>query len=328
MKNQQENASALPALLRTANGGDTIGTNSLCCKAAGIIAPLRAAAEARIPHEKLRGAALADATLNAQERPLAQPGIGYKRFVSVTDELHVYQQACSNTDLLRTVREDCCAPQPIHIGFREKPSHNRGFFQSPEDVHKRLDHIRQREINWINTSNGHQMLFGLREYLNSLGDIGLMQGIKIDEQYMANFSRSFGNTADKSKYNLVSLTASTGRISRLFVTNVKRRTYGSYTSESLNPRSSAFTRPACKQQRDCRAKAKGAWRREGYFVHRTGVELDLRGPHKRLPAATQNRSLITPANVVHVLKIPAPSLLDDKCSYPFPMPNDDRGTAV
>lgn len=78
MKNHQVNTSALPALLRTANGGNTLETNSLCCVAAGIIAPLSATAEALVPHEKLRGAALVDATLNAQERPLAQPVVGYK----------------------------------------------------------------------------------------------------------------------------------------------------------------------------------------------------------------------------------------------------------
>ena len=80
MKNHQDNTSALSALLRTANGGDTLETNSLCCAAAGIIAPLSATAEALIPHEKLRGAALADATLNAQERPLAQLAEGGKAF--------------------------------------------------------------------------------------------------------------------------------------------------------------------------------------------------------------------------------------------------------
>ena len=78
MKNRQDNANALPALLRAAGGVDTLETNSLCCAAAGIIAPPSATAEALIPHEKLRGAALADATLNAQERPLAQPVKGYK----------------------------------------------------------------------------------------------------------------------------------------------------------------------------------------------------------------------------------------------------------
>ena len=79
MKNHQDNANALPALLRAAGGVDTPETNSLCCVAAGIIAPSSATAEALIPHEKLRGAALADATLNAQERPLAQPVVGYTR---------------------------------------------------------------------------------------------------------------------------------------------------------------------------------------------------------------------------------------------------------
>lgn len=65
------------ALLRTANGVDTLETNSLCCAAAGIIAPLRATAGALIPHEKLRGAAKPDATLIAQNRPPAQPVMGY-----------------------------------------------------------------------------------------------------------------------------------------------------------------------------------------------------------------------------------------------------------
>ncbi len=78
MKNHQDNANALPALLRAAGGVDMLETNSLCCAAAGIIAPSSATTKALIPHEKLRGAALADATLNAQKRSLAQPAVGYK----------------------------------------------------------------------------------------------------------------------------------------------------------------------------------------------------------------------------------------------------------
>ncbi len=77
MTNHQNNTSTLPALLRTANGGDTLETNSLCCAAADITASYSAIAEALIPHEKLRGATLADATLNAQKRPHAQPAVGY-----------------------------------------------------------------------------------------------------------------------------------------------------------------------------------------------------------------------------------------------------------
>jgi hypothetical protein len=40
-----------------------------------------------IPHEKLRGAALADATLNAQKRPLAQPVVGYIQYSRCVDAL-------------------------------------------------------------------------------------------------------------------------------------------------------------------------------------------------------------------------------------------------
>ncbi|WP_238704508.1 hypothetical protein [Pseudomonas nabeulensis] len=77
MKNHLDNTNAPPALLRATEGVDTLVTNSLCCAAAGIIASSSVTAEALIPHEKLRGAALADATLNAQERPPAQPVLGY-----------------------------------------------------------------------------------------------------------------------------------------------------------------------------------------------------------------------------------------------------------
>ena len=77
MKNQQENTGAEAALLRITSGVDTSETNSLCCAAAGIIAPSSAPNEALIPLKKLRGAAVDDAMLNAQERPPAQPVMGY-----------------------------------------------------------------------------------------------------------------------------------------------------------------------------------------------------------------------------------------------------------
>jgi hypothetical protein len=73
------------ALLRTANGVDPLETNSLCCAAAGIIAPLSAAAEALIPHEKLREAAASDATLIAKNRPHAQPVVGYTHVSGYVD---------------------------------------------------------------------------------------------------------------------------------------------------------------------------------------------------------------------------------------------------
>lgn len=56
-------------------------TKSLCCAAAGIIDSVSATTEALIPHEKLREAATPGATLIAQNRPPAQPVVGY---------IHVY----------------------------------------------------------------------------------------------------------------------------------------------------------------------------------------------------------------------------------------------
>jgi hypothetical protein len=77
MKGEQKNAQIQAALLRNNDGITTPVKNNLCCAAVGITACSSANAEALIPHEKLHEAALADATLNAQNRPLAQPVLGY-----------------------------------------------------------------------------------------------------------------------------------------------------------------------------------------------------------------------------------------------------------
>lgn len=91
MKMDLHTNQASTALLRSTNGVDTLETNSLCCAAAGIIARLSPTAEALIPHKKLRGAALPEATLNAQEPPLAQPVVGYKHDRSVVPALNSSQ---------------------------------------------------------------------------------------------------------------------------------------------------------------------------------------------------------------------------------------------
>ena len=77
MTHSLTNRLPLPALLRNANGIDTPVKNSLCCAAAGITKAFRATAEVLIPHLKLREAAHLDAPLNAQNRPHAQPMVGY-----------------------------------------------------------------------------------------------------------------------------------------------------------------------------------------------------------------------------------------------------------
>lgn len=78
MQMDQHDTQTTTALLRKETSVDTLETNSLCCAAAGIIAPSSSTTEALIPHEKLREAATPNATLNAQNRPPAQPVEGYK----------------------------------------------------------------------------------------------------------------------------------------------------------------------------------------------------------------------------------------------------------
>ena len=73
------------ALLCNANDVDAQKTKSLCCAAAGITASISATAEVLIPHEKLREAATPDATLIAQNRPPAQPVVGYKPLLRVQE---------------------------------------------------------------------------------------------------------------------------------------------------------------------------------------------------------------------------------------------------
>jgi hypothetical protein len=80
MQKDQHNTQSTTALLREKTSVDTLETNSLCCAAAGIIAPFSSTTEALIPHEKLREAAPPNATLIAQNRPPAQPALGYVHF--------------------------------------------------------------------------------------------------------------------------------------------------------------------------------------------------------------------------------------------------------
>lgn len=80
------NRAIAPALLCSVTGVTTQVKNSLCCEAAGITTPLSATDGALIPHEKLREAALPDATLNAQTRPPAQPVVGYRHVPNTREE--------------------------------------------------------------------------------------------------------------------------------------------------------------------------------------------------------------------------------------------------
>ncbi|MGS0737997.1 hypothetical protein ACVBEG_15935 [Pseudomonas sp. GG8] len=62
-------------------------TKSLCCVAVGITTPISSTAEALVPHEKLREAATPNAALIAQNRPPAQPVVGYMHVSGCVDAL-------------------------------------------------------------------------------------------------------------------------------------------------------------------------------------------------------------------------------------------------
>lgn len=78
MQKDQHDTQSTTALLRKETSVDTPETNSLCCAAAGIIAPLSSTTEVFTPHEKLHEAAASNATLIAQNRPAAKLVEGYK----------------------------------------------------------------------------------------------------------------------------------------------------------------------------------------------------------------------------------------------------------
>jgi hypothetical protein len=80
MQKDQNNTPSPTALLREEASVDTLETNSLCCAAAGIIAPSSSTTEALIPHEKLREAATPNAALTAHNRPPAQLAKGYESY--------------------------------------------------------------------------------------------------------------------------------------------------------------------------------------------------------------------------------------------------------
>jgi hypothetical protein len=84
MQKDQHKTQSATALLCAEASVDTLETNSLCCEAAGIIASSSSTTKALIPHEKLREAATSNATLIAQNRPSAQPVVGYMQVQAVT----------------------------------------------------------------------------------------------------------------------------------------------------------------------------------------------------------------------------------------------------
>lgn len=239
MKNQQDNTGALPALLRTADSVDTPETNSLCCAAAGIIAPSSDTAEVLISHEKLRGAALADATLNAQERPLAQPALEEKTLSILDDQLHIGQLASRNRNRLRIVRENSGTPHSIFVRtIRKQARKNYTLFECPPNHQKGFDHFLQWQVHGIDPLQSHQLCFNSGDNFGLKSYIAGLNISKTFEEKAAHGCCAFGHTINKLENHFVTLTASNHRIPRLLVANVKGSSYSCNTSKRLQPCSS------------------------------------------------------------------------------------------
>ncbi len=152
MKHSQDNIQAQAALLRNDSEIDTPVKNSLCCVAAGITAPISATAKALIPHEKLRGAALADATLTAQVSPLAQPVVGYK---SPLHEQETPQQLAA--DMLQIdERAEFEKEFPVHEGVqycRQRGAYISSLGAGTSDTFAReLSAYRAGFVGWMRRS--------------------------------------------------------------------------------------------------------------------------------------------------------------------------------
>lgn len=214
--------------------------NSLCCAAAGITASSSATADALIPHEKLRGAELADATLLAQKRLFAQPALRERTF-SVCGQFHRGQLASRNGNNLGVVREYSGASHHIFFcAIREQTREDNAFLESPPNFQEGFDHFRERQIHGINPLQSHELR------LHSGDDFGFesdITGLNISEalkKETADSCRAACHTANKLKSHLMPLATSSHSITGLLVANVKGSTYSRYSSERLEPCSSIF----------------------------------------------------------------------------------------
>jgi hypothetical protein len=239
MKNHQENASALPALLRTDNGGATLETNSLCCAAAGITAPTSTTAEALAPHEKLRGAALADTTLKAQKCALAQLAFGEKALLRFDGQLHHCQLASRDRNRLRVMREDSGTPHPVFIrAIREQTSKDYALLKSASNNQKGFDHFWERQVHWIDPFQSHQLCFDYSYNLRFEGYVSRLNISKAVEEKAAYGCRAIRHATNELKNHLVALMPSSHCISSLLVADVKGCAYSRNTSKRLEPGSS------------------------------------------------------------------------------------------
>lgn len=236
MKMEQSTTQTSTALLRNANSVDAPKTNSLCCAAAGIIYPLSATAEARIPHEKLREAAAPDATLIAQNRPPAQLVVGYKYSTETSHQPQTRQLSGRLVNSLGTRRERCRASQSINRAcIGKKARHDHALLQSAPDNQKGFHHIGQRQVDRINATHCEQLLFNCGHYFNSGSLVIGLNCVEILKQQTTHLSGTRCNAANQSKHHFIFSPARLSGVSCLFVSYNQCSHNRSQATDHLEP---------------------------------------------------------------------------------------------
>ncbi|WLG91549.1 hypothetical protein [Pseudomonas cucumis] len=182
MRMEQHNTQSTTDLLRKETSVDTLETNSLCCAAAGIIEPISATTEALIPHEKLREAATPNATLIAQDRPLAQPVVGYKPLPCSQETLE--QPAVIAVQIDERVEFEKEFPVPEGLQFcKERGTYIRSAGASTSDKFAR-EHYAYRAgfTAWKRRAWKHAQLLDAVHLQQAKGQVAFTDTITTSEQ--------------------------------------------------------------------------------------------------------------------------------------------------
>lgn len=310
MKNRQDNISTLPALLHAAGSVDTLETNSLCCEAAGILAPSSATAGALIPHEKLRGAVLADATLNAQERPLAQPAVGYggqntKRWNSFTPlppSIKFRQNLAQN--FFARLRNLHMAIQLILIHLSKDPLVRHRILKdsrSVTDTPKRLQYRFESLLtNGLRYREHQSLMYALHSFRTNPSFAG---PIRISTNRRKGLASFFYNSF--SQQNRLDLSIEIGFFQCTTLKFVrmsgdhKCADYCSDRTHSLHPSSCVISGPLPEHQGSSPADNKRPRSGNCNFQQCAGFEADFLGKHQWLLAIIQSVIVNNSKGTVH-----------------------------
>ena len=310
MKNNQDNTGALSALLRTADSVDTLVTNSLCCAAAGIIATSNATAEALIPHEKLRGAALADATLHAQERPLAQPVVGYMGAIHKDGELLIalHPRASVPENILKNISMSFHAvkmtSQSISILSTKCSSMGRSILKNTAGVANTLKSLQcglQSLFAHRLRNSNHQRLVDTFQAFQSRWS--LSWPIKVATNRSQRRNSFLNNTCCQrhSAYLNAQVSLATFSLFQFMSSssNHKRADNRAYGTYGLDPSSSVIKSPTLKHQEYSRKNKQRSWGRQGGLQQCISFEPNFLGKHLWLLAIIQFVIVNKSSNIVH-----------------------------